>query len=187
MAGPILWLKTDERMLERIRRGDEAVLADIYHSARKMIIAFVRKNSGSEDDAEDLLQEALIILWERVRADSYEPTAKVTTFLYGIVQNLWLRQLARMRRENTGVINSELAVSGDASPLDELIETEEAHILAEALAKLGDPCRQLLLLYYYEERSMDEIARELGFANSDTAKSKKYQCKKALEKILRRN
>ncbi|MGB6649412.1 MAG: sigma-70 family RNA polymerase sigma factor, partial [Bacteroidota bacterium] len=49
---------------------------------------------------------------------------------------------------------------------------------------LGEPCRTLLLLFYWEERSMGEIAVELGFANADTAKSKKYQCKKALEKLL---
>jgi len=187
MAGSIFWLKTDDQLIERIRRGDEEALAEIYRSARKMIVAFVRKNSGSEGDAEDLLQEALVILWERVRAGTYEPSAKVTTFLYGIVHNLWLRQLARLRRERPAEIDAESNASDDPSALERLIESEEAKNLADALRKLGEPCHRLLLLYYYEERSMEEIARELGFANADTAKSKKYQCKKALEKILKRN
>jgi RNA polymerase sigma factor (sigma-70 family) len=187
MAGSIFWLTTDEQLIERIRRGDEQALAEIYRSARRMIIAFVRKNSGSEDDAEDLLQDALVILWERVRAGTYEPTAKVTTFLHGVVHNLWLRQLARIRRERPTEIDADANAGSDPSALEELIESEQSKTLADALARLGEPCHRLLLLYYYEERSMEEIARDLGFANADTAKSKKYQCKKALEKILKRN
>ena len=70
------------------------------------------------------------------------------------------------------------------STLDRLVASEEAALVQEALERLGEPCKTLLLLYYWEERSMAEIALELGFANADTAKSKKYQCKKALEKML---
>jgi len=55
----------------------------------------------------------------------------------------------------------------------------------DALDRLGEPCRTLLILFYWEEASMEEIASRLGFANAETAKSKKYQCKKALEQILR--
>jgi DNA-directed RNA polymerase specialized sigma24 family protein len=66
-----------------------------------------------------------------------------------------------------------------------MVETEEAAIIVRALHHLGEPCRKLLVLFYWEEYSMDEIASQLGFANAETAKSKKYQCKKALEILLR--
>jgi RNA polymerase sigma factor (sigma-70 family) len=76
--------------------------------------------------------------------------------------------------------------SEDVSSLDIVIEEEEALKLREALEKLGDPCKTILLLYYYDECSMQEIAQRMGFANADTVKSKKYQCKKALEKAFMR-
>jgi DNA-directed RNA polymerase specialized sigma24 family protein len=53
-----------------------------------------------------------------------------------------------------------------------------------ALTKLGEPCKTLLILFYWEEASMEQIASRLGFANAETAKSKKYQCKKALQLLL---
>jgi RNA polymerase sigma factor (sigma-70 family) len=77
-------------------------------------------------------------------------------------------------------------VSDDPSPLDQLIESEEASMIGDAVRRLGEPCRTLLVLFYWEEASMEEIASRLGLANAETAKSKKYQCKKALQEILKR-
>jgi RNA polymerase sigma factor (sigma-70 family) len=73
----------------------------------------------------------------------------------------------------------------DMGALDMMMEEERTAGLTAAMEKLEGRCRELLLLYYYEERSMEEIASTLGFANADTAKSKKYQCKKALERLLK--
>ena len=83
-------------------------------------------------------------------------------------------------------LQSEQVRSGDESALEALIETDQAATIAEALERLGDPCKTLLVLYYWEELTTEEIAVKLGYANSDTVKSKKYQCKKALETALRR-
>ncbi len=185
MAASFIRLNTDEYILERIRRGDEGALVDLYHSGRRMIGAFVERNSGSRDDADDIIQESLVILWERVRAGTVAPQAKITTFLYGIAQNLWLRRLARKKRERPSDIDLNMATSGDPSPLEELIESESVTMLRDALDRLGEPCRSVLLLYYYEECTMQEVADRLGFANADTAKSKKYQCKKALEQLVK--
>jgi DNA-directed RNA polymerase specialized sigma24 family protein len=67
-----------------------------------------------------------------------------------------------------------------------LENNERVAAVRGAMEQIGNPCRDILLLYYWEERSMEEIAAELGFANADTVKSKKYQCKKALEKLVKK-
>ena len=72
----------------------------------------------------------------------------------------------------------------DPSPLEELIEEERTMSIRNALSNLGEPCRSLLVLFYWEEASMDEIARRLGLANAATAKSKKYQCKEQLKRLM---
>ncbi len=182
---PVFPLNTDSQILDRIRKGDEEALVSLYQSSRKMILSYILKNHGSTDDAEDMLQEALVIVWERVRAGKYEPRAKISTYLYATVRHLWLRRLAKQRRELPTDLQEDIQHSDNPSPLEELIQSEEAERMAGALEKLGEPCKSLLLLYYWEEKSMEEIAASLGFANAQTAKSKKYQCKKALEKILK--
>lgn len=185
MAAPVFFLDSERRLLERIAAGDDRALLSLYNANWKVIVSYVVRNSGTTDDAKDLLQEALVILWERVRSGRFEQSARVGTFMYATVRNMWLRRLARRRREAGGTPAETQAVSDTPSPLEELMESEEASLVRDALDKLGDPCRRLLLLYYWEELPMEQIAAAMGFANADTAKSKKYQCKKSLEQILR--
>lgn len=181
----LLFLHDDARLLEAIRRGDEGVLSRLYRSSRPPVTAYVLQNSGTMDDADDMLQEALVILWERVRTGRFTYSAKLETFVVGTVKNLWLRRLARARRETPGDLDAEIPDPDPRSPLDALVESEEAASLAEGLRRIGEQCRTLLLLFYWEELTMEDIARKMGFANADTAKAKKYQCKKALEDAVR--
>jgi RNA polymerase sigma factor (sigma-70 family) len=97
---------------------------------------------------------------------------------------VWSARLRRKGREVTGELDPEGQEDPTSSPLELLIASEQAALVSEALGKIGEQCRKLLLLFYWEELSMDEIAAQLGFANADTAKAKKYQCKKALEDVL---
>jgi RNA polymerase sigma factor (sigma-70 family) len=185
MAAPLHFLNQDVRLLDRMRHGDEDALVTVYQQSRKAVIALVTRNSGTAMDADDILQEAVVVLWERVRAGTYEHSAKLETFVYAVAQNLWRRRLARNRKEVRADPAAEGSMSDDPSPLESIIETEEAGLVASALRRLGEPCRALLLLFYWEELSMEEIATRLGFANAETAKSKKYQCKKMLQTMLK--
>lgn len=185
MASFLFFLNADARVLDLIRKGDEKALVILYNSNRTMITSYITRNSGSTDDAEDMLQEALIVLWERVRSGKFEYSAKLSTFIYATVKNMWSRKLARKRRETPTDIDPEQHSDESSSALELLIESEQAKLVQEALTKIGEQCRKLLLLFYWEELSMEEIALHMGFANADTVKSKKYQCKKALEQVLR--
>ncbi len=167
-----------------LRQGDEEALVMLYRSNRKPVTAFVLRNNGTQDDAEDMLQEALVVLWERVRSGRFEYAARLDTFVFATVKNMWMRRLFRKRHEVAGTQIVEDGPDDSLSALDEMISGEESRIVREALDRLGEPCRGLLLMFYWEELSMDEIAARLGFANAGTAKSKKYQCKKALEGLL---
>jgi len=185
MSPRILFMDEDSRILDLIRKGDEKALVLLYESNRKMIATFIARNNGTHDDYEDMLQEALVILWERVRAGKFEYSSKLSTFLFGIVKNIWLRRLAKAKREIPTDLQSDDHPDSADSALDILIENEESASVRNALGKIDEQCRKLLLLFYWEERSMDEIAEQMGFANAETVKSKKYQCKKSLERIIK--
>lgn len=186
MASPLFFLNADARVLDLIRKGDEKALVMLYNSNRTMIASYVTRNNGSADDAEDMLQEAVVVLWERIRSGQFEYSAKLSTFIYATVKNMWSRRLARKRKETPTDIDPEQHSDDSSSALELLIESEQAKLVQDALAKIGEQCRKLLLLFYWEELSMEEIAVHMGFANADTVKSKKYQCKKALEQMVRK-
>jgi RNA polymerase sigma factor (sigma-70 family) len=186
MRTQLIFFNEDSRYLDALRNGDENGLIELFNKNRRPIVTYILRNQGTEDDAEDVLQEALIVLWERVKHGTFEYQAKLSTFVYATAKNIWLRRLARNRREISSSSDSFDIATHDANPLEVLEENERIIAIQKAMEKLGNPCHDLLLLYYWEELSMEEIALKLGFANADTVKSKKYQCKKALEKLLRK-
>jgi RNA polymerase sigma factor (sigma-70 family) len=186
MKPSLFFLTTDAKILDLIRKGDEEALEMLYDSNRKPIAAYIMRNSGTSEDAKDMLQESLVILWERIRTGNFEYKAQLNTFIYATVKNLWSQRLRQKKRISSGDIDPEAHEDESPSVLDSLIATERAKLVRDALETIGDQCRKLLLLFYWEEEPMEEIAVRLGFANADTAKAKKYQCKKALERALSR-
>jgi RNA polymerase sigma factor (sigma-70 family) len=186
MQTPLFFLNDDSKLLDALRNGDEHALVDLFQKNRRPITSLVIRNQGREDDAEDILQEALVVLWEKIRSGSFEYQAKLSTYIYATAKNLWFRRLARRRREFPVPNDDFEAAAEDATPLEELEENERITAVQGAMEQIGNPCRDILLLYYWEERSMEEIALKLGFANADTVKSKKYQCKKVLERLVKK-
>jgi RNA polymerase sigma factor (sigma-70 family) len=101
----------------------------------------------------------------------------MSTYIYSICQNLWRKELDRKKR----LSNEEK----DAAETIDMEKPEREKIIAQCLEQLGDTCRKVLMYYYFEEMSMQEIADRLGFANTDTAKTKKYKCKQKLDELVK--
>lgn len=173
----------DQIIIGRIRANDRQVLGELFIKYEKLIVHHIQSHGGSRDDGEDILQESIIVLWQQVVSGQFELTSRLSTYLLAIAKNKWLAELRRRRRlvnEN----NADDLSDDKPSALEELVDDEYARRLHEAMEHIQPLCRQILLLFYFEERSMEEIAQLLHFANTNVAKSKKYQCKKALQEIL---
>jgi RNA polymerase sigma factor (sigma-70 family) len=101
----------------------------------------------------------------------------MSTFIYSICQNLWRKELDRKKRLSNEEKDTPTSIDMD-SP-------EREKIMAKCLDQLGETCRKVLMYYYFDEMSMQEIAEKLGFANTDTAKTKKYKCKQKLDELVK--
>jgi RNA polymerase sigma factor (sigma-70 family) len=174
----------DHDIIEGIRNGDESVLLNLYRKNIRMITHFVTSRNGSISDATEILQEAIIVLWENVRKDRFVLKSKISTYLFGVAKNKWLQELERRKRlQNIDRVQTQ--DSGQQSAEQILIEQEMAEIVKSCMVKLSSLCRQILTLYYYEDKPMLEISKLTGLANENVAKSKKYQCKKELEQLVK--
>ena len=173
----------DHDLIERIRANDREVLADLFIRYRKLVFGHVLRHGGDEHDAEDMLQEAIIVLWQKAASPDFELTARLSTYLLAVAKNKWLAVLRKRKRISDVPLDAETP-GDEPDALDRVLDAETQSRIQVALAAITPVCREMLLLFYFEERSFEEIAAMMGFANARTAKSKKYQCKKALERVM---
>lgn len=167
----------DVEILEALKKGDEAVLQKLYKQNYRMMVKLITKNNGTEEEAKDIYQEALIVIWQKARDPNFVLTSKISTYLYSVCLNLWRKELERKKR------HSHEEKDGEVQPV--IDRQEKVQIVHKCLEQLGDTCRTILMYYYFDKMSMVEIAEKMGFANSDTAKTKKYKCKKELDHLVK--
>ena len=175
----------DREFIQRIKANDRTVLGELFMKYQRMISVYVLKNGGDKNDAEDIIQETIIVLWQKVNSDSLQLTVKLGTYLLAIAKNKWMAELRKRRKISPQDISENIS-NGNPSSLDNLVNEEKIEYVRKALEMLQPICKKLLLLYYFEEKNMKEIAKILNLANADVAKSKKYQCKKELERLVKK-
>lgn len=174
----------EQALLKGLAANDRKSVETIYRTHYSMVQTLVINNSGTSDDARDIFQEAIIVLYEKAKSGSFELHAQLKTYIYAVCRRLWLKKLAVYQR-----------FSGDLANAPETIATEDDleiyehrsrdfELMERALHHLGEPCKELLENYYLRKKNMSEIAREFGYTNADNAKNQKYKCLMRLKKIF---
>jgi len=169
----------DREILERIGKGDEKALDYLYTKYYRMMVKMVLDNSGTEDEAKDIYQEALLAFWQKAASRQLVLTSKISTYLYSICQNLWRKELDKKKRQSYEQV--------DGEEFQKYEENERLKIVKACIGELGDVCKKILTYYYFDGMSMADISKKMNFANTDTAKTKKYKCKKKLDTLIKEN
>lgn len=171
-------------LLEGLAASDKKAVEAIYQENYNMVQSLIINNNGSPDDAKDIFQEAMIVLYEKVRSGTFELNCQIKTYLYSVCRRLWLKRLQQMNRYSSPLGDIESVV-----PVEEEIEGHEKRnaefeMMEKAINSLGEPCKSLLEAYYLQKQNMQVIAANFGYTNSDNAKNQKYKCLMRLKKIF---
>ena len=174
-------LKTDRQMNDAIRF--------IYQNYYGLLENYVVNNKGTKEDAADIIQETIVAFIEIVQENKYRGDASVKSFLYTITRNLWLSEL---RKRNSADNRNRVFEKGkdaiEQEAVQHLIRQEYKNSILDLFEKLGDKCKQLLLLVYYEDLSMKEIVDKMpDYQNEQVLRNKKYKCMKQLEQMIQDN
>ena len=177
--------ETNEKaLLQGLARSDRKAIEIIYRENYNMVQSLIINNSGSADDAKDIFQETMIVLYEKVRSGTFELNCLIKTYVYSVSRRLWLKRLQQMNRYVPAIENIQ-----DTVPVEEDVEENERinsefQAMEKAINSLGEPCKSLLEAYYLEKKSMQEIALFFGYTNAENAKNQKYKCLVRLKKIF---
>ncbi len=178
--------KEDKKILEGLSKKENKALYKIYDLYFPMIERMIIDNSGNREAAEDLFQEALIILYEKVNSKDFVLTSQLQTFLYAICKRLWLKKLRQQKRYPIDSYKQEESTPSEIEQLIENHQKKELQIdkLNKALENLGSPCKDLLEGFYIQGYSMKELAEKFHYTNASNAKTQKYKCLQRLKKIF---
>lgn len=177
-------ITSEEIILKGLANNEKEAIESIYKDNYALIQQLIVNNSGTEDDARDVFQEALIVLYQKAKTDQFELTSQIRTYLYSVCRRIWLKRLQTNRKFDVPVDNY-----ADIIPVDEDLEHQDKlnrqyGIMRSAMGKIGEPCKSLLEAFYIHHKNMQEIASFFGYTNADNAKNQKYKCLMRLKKLF---
>lgn len=165
--------------------GINEALQYLYCNAYKSLERFVLTNSGTVDDAADIIQDSFLVFIKMVKENKFRQESSINSYLYSITKNLWITELRK--RKNIMVREGKFSIGNGISESDvtDYIIRQECHkLIIELFNYLGEKCKNVLYKFYYEELSMKEIMILENFTNEQVLRNKKHKCLKGLiEKI----
>ena len=172
---------SDEEILLGIAKRDNQVIQFVYTENFGKINHLIINNNGSEDDAEDIFQEALIILFKRLREQKdFHLSSSFSTYIYSIARLIWLKKLRDPKKMHVTELNQEM---------EDYLEFEEPPpvqdkdlrmaVYQRNLKLIPEDCQKILTLTAQDVAAKD-IAEKLGFKSDTYVRKRRHFCKEFL-------
>ena len=178
---------SDKKIIQKLQSDkvldQNEVIAYLYNQLKIKIWNHLRRRGGLKTDVDDLIQEGLIVLFKLAKQNKLEKVRNIQSYLFIVCKNLWTRQQSKnLKQVQIEHVSHELRE--DQTVLHHLVEKERKEVIAKLIGKLGEECKELLFLFYYERLSFKEIGQQLGALKEATLKTRKSRCLKKLREIL---
>ena len=164
-------------LLAQARRGDEAAFLALYQRYRLPAFRFAYRLTSSAAAAEDIVQECFLALLGGAAFDHRQGALR--TYLLGIARHLAWKRVRLVERETEEADDR----AGDLDPLRDLLASERAALVERAVAALPLLQREALILFQYEELSMEEIATITG-VDVGAVKARLFRARESLRRRL---
>lgn len=171
---------SDDKIMVLFKNGkrDKAFreLYKLYPRIEKLIFS----KGGTKADANDVFQEALIILNRNLEKSDFKLTFSFYTYLYSVSRFVWKDTQKQFSKQELHNLQSE-----DVSILDTVLEEQKYQLAEHAFRKLRERCQQLLQQFYLKKMTFKVIAEVMQFKSEKVAKNQKYKCLQKVKDIYR--
>ncbi len=181
---------SDDSLLEAIEQKDllEQAILQLYEDHSEVAKAFILSKGGTEQDADDIFQETIVAFIDSVQKKKFRQDSGIRTFIISISKNLWYNEIRkRQRSENREKIFEMNRDQEEVAVIETIQFREMKRELNQMLQELGESCRKILELFYYENLSMKEIVAHLHYENEQVVRNKKYKCLNQLTEKMKQN
>lgn len=177
---------SSQELIKGIRKRDNAVLSFIYQNYFQSVLHFVNNNSGTNEDAKDVFQEALIVVFKNIRADkNFQINSSLQTYIFSIARILWIKHLNSARLKMSGINEShEYLEFVEPEPFKE--HDFEYALYQRVFLQLPKDCRKIINLNN-KGATNKEIATKMGFKNEAYIARRKHFCKEYLIRLIKQD
>lgn len=167
---------SDNLLLAHLRKEENSAFTLLYKECFPPVAHYVYQNSGNPQDAEDVFQETVVVLLNKIRQPDFLLTSSLKTYTFSISRNLWLKKL-RDKHPQLALGELQLAAS---SATDN--ETEAEDKISTWLQRITTNCQRILKAIFYFNEPMDSLMERMGWKNKHTAANQKYKCIEQIKK-----
>jgi RNA polymerase sigma factor (sigma-70 family) len=181
---------SDSELVKAICKKDmlEQAIGQIYQEHAAITSSFIIGKGGTEQDADDIFQETVVSFIDTVQKGKFRQESGIRTFLISISKNLWFNEIRRRQRAgNREKLFETARVQEETGSTDAFRDRELKQQMNLMLLSLGDSCKKILELFYYENLSMKEIVSHLHYENEQVVRNKKYKCLQQLTEKMKQN
>ena len=171
---------TDQYFIDGIANNNSLILKRIYQRYSHTIYTFIKDNKGNREDAKDIFQEGLVVIYKMTQKRNVVLNSSFLTFLHSICRKLWWNKLRKTKKVQK-MADFPPNIQLESSVEQRYIDTERYNLYREKMQALPTKQRQVLELHL-EGRKMREIAAIAGLKSEEYAKKYKYKCKQLLLK-----
>ncbi|MFM9989093.1 RNA polymerase sigma factor [Flavobacterium sp.] len=169
-------------ILTDLKGENNSAFGELYKNYFYSVNRFITNNNGSTNDAEDVFQDTMIILLEKLRKDNFQLTASLKTYIMAISKNIWLNKLRKTYKE-VDLTNENSNIYFEQ--IDIAIDDEKNYMdkLQNYLHKITEHCQGLIHDMFFKEKSIEIIQKEYGYSTIHNAQNQKHKCIEQIRKV----
>ena len=176
---------TDIDKILAIKKRNEFLVGKIYGLYRNEFLFFLKKRiTVNPDDVLEIYQDAFMVLCNKIyenKLDANNLTSSLKSYLFGV----GIRIAYNVNRKKSKLHEQDPFEIPDIPDDEHGLGEENEKIIQKAVNEMGEPCHTILVKQYWEDKKAEEIAIEMNYKNTDTAKTQKYKCIQKLKNELR--
>lgn len=176
--------QSTEALITALKAEEADAFTTVYQEAYKLVEYYIKSHGGNQDDAKDIFQEGLIGLLKLIRKPDFDLSAKVSSLMYSICRNTWIKSLRKKGKEiSVDEFHRDIEPIELPDLSEEPEDQEEYKEVVTALEEIGEKCKEIILLAHYQGVPRDEIAAQMDYTPAFT-RIKLFRCMNKLRSML---
>ena len=178
-------LHEDQKYIDGLAENNTFIIQAIYDKFAPKVINYIKQNSGDAYDAQDVIQETIITIYNQAKQKQLQLTCPFDAYFFLLCKRKWLNQLKKSKGKEVTINEEVLSKDDDAQVLSfetSIFENKQA-LFNEMFQQLGDACKDLLKATF-KIKSMEEVAKSLDITYA-YARKKKSLCIGQLTKLVK--